>query len=451
MDYKINTGFHSRRVSITSRSPLSSIIRGLFPELSTRHLRIALLTLACIPWSACHARHVDNSVVAPSIDFTEVPLAAAGNAQKLSPIRGRVTGEHSGQQVVLYARAGNTWWVQPFTNLPFTKIQPNSKWSNSTHPGVDYAALLVGADFQPPFKTNVLPTAGVAAVAIIHGEPVFWQRWWFPFVCVIAGVLAIFGYHRLRLHKATRKLRLSFEERLAERMRVAQELHDTFLQGVLSASMQLHVAVDQMPAESPSRPALDHVIQLMEQVAEEGRNTLQGMRSSIGSAHDLEHSFLKIPQELSIPRDIRFRIIVEGPPVPLQPAVRNDVYRIGREALVNAFRHSRASNIELELEYAVNQLRLLVRDNGRGIGPEALRSGRNGHSGLSGMRERAERIGGTLKVSSGGTCGTEVELNVPSPLAFESYRLSRTSKWFTVLRSRDKSESAPETGERVIK
>jgi len=98
--------------------------------------------------------------------------------------------------------------------------------------------------------------------------------------------------------------------------------------------------------------------------------------------------------------------------------IRDEVYRIGREALINAFRHSSAQNIELELEYAAAQLRLLVRDDGCGIDPDVLRAGREGHWGLPGMRERAERIGAHFHVWSSSTAGTEVELSVPSQIAF---------------------------------
>jgi len=448
MEYTISNHALNPRRRQNFATDLSPQILGLRAEPATRFIAASLLVVICILWSGCHAQLGTNSVANPAIEFTEIPLAAAGNPQKLTPIRGRVIGGTSGQRVVLYAKAGTSWWVQPLTNEPFTKIEPDSKWSNFTHPGTDYAALLVGSDFQPPLKTEELPTAGVVAFAVVRGEPVFWQRWWFPFVCVIAVIFAVFGYHRLRLQQATRKLGVNFDERLAERMRVAQELHDTFLQGVLSASMQLHVAVDQIADDSPSRPALIHVIRLMEQVAEEGRNTLQGLRSSVGSAQDLEHSFSRVPQELNLQRRIGFRIIVEGPALPLQPAVRNDVYRIGREALINAFRHSGASKVELELEYAVDQLRVLVRDNGRGIDPELLRSGGGTPLGLSTMRQRAEAIGGRLKITSGLACGTEVELCIPSSLAFESYRLHRASNWLMALSPRDQeaSSSEPEKG-----
>ncbi len=443
MEHAINPGVSNYKRSETPRRRWISRLRS--PELSTQPIATALLVVICILLGGCQARQNGNNPAHPTIEFTTVPLAGAGDPDKLSTIKGRVIGAQPGQKIVLYAKGETAWWVQPFANQPFTSIHPNSRWSNFTHPGTEYAALLVGPDFQPPLTSNGLPTAGVVTFAVTHGAPAFWQRWWFPFLCVIAGVIAIFGFHHLRLRQTTRKLSVRFEERLAERMRVAQELHDTFLQGVLSASMQLHVAVDQMPPDSPAQPALNHVLKLMGQVVDEGRNTLRGLRSSVGSAHDLEYSFSRVPQELSVQQEIGFRVLVEGPALPVKSAIRNDIYSIGREALVNAFRHSRASNIEVELEYAPNEFRVVVRDNGCGIDPEVLHSGRDGHWGLSGMRERAERIGARLKVSTSVSSGTEVELSVPSRLAFESDASNRASNWITRIYTRDKDVFKPES------
>src|SRR5262249_30975704 len=111
------------------------------------------------------------------------------------------------------------------------------------------------------------------------------------------------------------------------------------------------------------------------------------------------------------------RVIVEGEPRPLHPLLRDDIYRIGREALVNAFRHSRAKNIEIELEYG-SRFRVLIRDNGSGIDDSGLRSGREGHGVLRGMREGAEKMGGRFSVRSAPAAGTEVELSVPGSVAF---------------------------------
>jgi ligand-binding sensor domain-containing protein len=265
---------------------------------------------------------------------------------------------------------------------------------------------------------------------------VFWQTWWFELSCLAACAAMALGLYRYHLRQVTGQLNVRFEERLAERTRLAQELHDTLLQGFLSASMQLHVTVDQLPEDSPSKASLDRILQLIRQVIEEGRNALQGLRPSPIGAPDLEQAFSRIPEGLSTREDVDFRVIVEGRPRPLHPLVRDEVYRIGREALVNAFSHSHARKIEAELEYGARELRILIRDNGRGIDPEVLRSGRAGHWGLPGMRERAERIGARLSLWSSATAGTEVELSIPSNIAFPSGSRNGSRGWFARLYSR---------------
>ena len=222
-----------------------------------------------------------------------------------------------------------------------------------------------------------------------------------------------------QLRELSKQLNDRFKERLTERTRIAQELHDTLLQGFISASMQLHVAADQVPEDSPAKAPLGRVLQLMEQAILEGRNAVRGLRSSPGGSYDLEQAFARIQQELAIEDQIAFRVVAEGRPRPLHPLIRDEVYRIGREALVNALRHSGASRIEVEVEHAPQRLRIVVRDNGCGIDTQLLRAGREGHWGLSGMRERAERIDARLKVWSRAGTGTEIELSVPSHIAYQ--------------------------------
>lgn len=214
---------------------------------------------------------------------------------------------------------------------------------------------------------------------VARGELAFLYEWWFPLLCVIAAAIVLIAAHRLRLRQMNRKLSLRFEERLAERARVANELHDALLQGVLSASMQLDVAVDQLPPNSPALPAMNRVLQLMGQVIDEGCNALRGLRSSIESADDLKSSLSRVPTELGNQQGVDFRVVVEGLALPLRPTIRDDVFGIGREALVNAFRHSHARSIDLRLGYSASQLRIVVCDDGCGIHPQVLRSGRDGH------------------------------------------------------------------------
>jgi signal transduction histidine kinase len=197
------------------------------------------------------------------------------------------------------------------------------------------------------------------------------------------------------------------------------------LQGIVSAAMQLDVVVDQLPANSPAALRLSGVLELMRHVIEEGRNAVRGLRSSNSDSDDLAQALFRIPQDLGIEVRSNFQVIVLGSARKLNPLIRDEVYHIGRELLVNAFRHSRAGCIEVELEYARWRFRMLVRDDGCGIDPQVLRAGREGHWGLPGMRERAERVGASLTVWSRTAAGTEVALSVPNSIAFES-RVSRS-------------------------
>lgn len=310
-------------------------------------------------------------------------------------------------------------------------------------PAEKYRFLVIASNSEGVWNSST-------AVLRLVIEPLFWQTWWFRLSMVIAAVIVALAFVRLRLIQVTKQLNVRFEERLAERTRIAQELHDTLLQGILSASMQLHVADEHLPSHSPAKPLVERVLELMGSVIEEGRNAVQGLRSTKRSLLNLEHALSQVRQEFPLQSQIAFRVIVEGASRPLHPVVRDDVYRVCYEALSNAFRHSHASDIEVELEYSPRYLRVLIRDNGGGIDPQVLRSGRDGHWGLSGMKERTERIGGKLRVLSRADAGTEVELSVPGQLAFESLPGGRSERRLAKLLSRKKrNEESPSVDEQI--
>jgi hypothetical protein len=255
-------------------------------------------------------------------------------------------------------------------------------------------------------------------------EPLFWQTLWFRLLAVLGTILVVIAVYRFRLRRITNTLNVRFEERLAERTRIAQELHDTLLQGFLSASMQLHVAAERLPDETAAKPAIQKVQSLMGYVIDEGRNAVQGLRTDDAATKDLAQSLSGVQAEIAAenPEGVQpqFHLVVEGEVRTMHPLLRDEIYKIGREALVNAFRHAEAEEIGLELHYGEREFRMTVRDNGRGVGSDVLRSGREGHWGLPGMRERAEKIGGRFAVRSSPRGGTEVELVVPGAVAFPS-------------------------------
>jgi signal transduction histidine kinase len=262
-------------------------------------------------------------------------------------------------------------------------------------------------------------------------SPAWFQRTWFRLLCVVCGVVMASLLYRIRVRQIAAGINARFEERLAERNLVAQELHDTLLQGFLSASMQVHVAKDRLPEDSPVKPALTRSLELMGQVIEEGRMALRGIRSTAVVALDLEDAFAQIQQEFTPgstnEKPAEFRLIVEGRQKPLNPLLRDEIYRIGREALTNAFRHARASHVEIELQHGSRDFRLLVSDDGCGVDPHTLHAGQNGHRGLSGMRERAERMGARLHLFSSPSAGTEVYLSVPGFIAYQDRPPGRRS------------------------
>ena len=211
------------------------------------------------------------------------------------------------------------------------------------------------------------------------------------------------------------------DERLRERARIARDLHDNLLQGFLGLSLQLQVAVEQVSAESPAKPSLDRAVLRMRHVINESRDILQGLRTSVVESMSLEQALSRLREEFAPDGRVRFRVFVTGRPKPLKPAIHEQIYLIGREALINALRHSEATSIEAEIEYLPRQLRVSVRDNGRGMDPAVVTAGRRAHWGLVGMRERATGIGAQFRVWSRLGAGTEVEVSLPGRALADAY------------------------------
>ncbi len=204
------------------------------------------------------------------------------------------------------------------------------------------------------------------------------------------------------------------EERRRERARIARDLHDTLLQGLLSAAMQLQLAEGWLPPDSPAKPLLSRARRLMRRGIDEGRAALRGLRSTSAPATTLEHSLSDFLEELAPADRARMRILKMGRPTQFDAVVLQQIYLITREALLNAMRHSDAKRIEVEIHYSPRKLRVTVRDDGSGIDPQLLHFGRKAHWGLTVMRERAAHIGAHLRIRSRPKAGTELVLSLPS-------------------------------------
>jgi signal transduction histidine kinase len=267
------------------------------------------------------------------------------------------------------------------------------------------AVFLLQYYFVPLFSTagSKNPLAIVASVAFLV------TAW------VITAMVS-------RVRKMTEaQVTVRFEERLAERTRIARELHDTLLQSFQALMLHFQSVSDMLPPGA-AKKALEEALDHADQAILEGRNAIQNLRSSTTVTNELVQAIAALGEELG-GRDGKgnggaLRVSVEGKPHELHPIVRDDIYRIAREALQNAFRHARATRIEAEITYGERQLRLRIRDDGTGIDSDVVSMGRQGHWGLQGMRERAQQMGGQLEIWSETGAGTEVDLSIPGTAAY---------------------------------
>jgi len=257
--------------------------------------------------------------------------------------------------------------------------------------------------------------------------PTYYQTLWFQASCAVAFLALFCLLYRYRVHQIAREFSARVEGRVDERLRVSRELHDTLLQSFQASLIQMQAARDlfsRRPTQSSQN--LDDAITMAAGAIAEGRGAIQGLRSQPPVQDDLVQVLSVTGQDLARSQEVKehpatFRLEVEGERQPLEPLLQDEVSRIARELLRNAFRHSHASQIEAEIRFDPHHLRLHVRDDGKGILPEILKAGgRDGHWGLAGMRERAKRIGARLDFWSEAGAGTEVELTVPASIAYQN-------------------------------
>ena len=208
--------------------------------------------------------------------------------------------------------------------------------------------------------------------------------------------------------------------RSAERARIARDLHDTVLQDLIGSEMELDALRRRLPpALADERATLERVVAQLARAGRAGRDAVRGLRAARPSPRDLALVLSSVAEELREASPREFRMRTDGTPRELRPRAEEAAYRIGVEALTNAFRHAAAALVSVSLDYSADQFRLVVADDGRGIAPEVLHAGgRAGHFGLAGMRERAAEAGGALGVRSGPGAGSTVELLVPGHAAF---------------------------------
>ena len=274
---------------------------------------------------------------------------------------------------------------------------------------------------------------GAESTIAFEVEPAVWQTWWFRVSLMVLAAGLTLLFYRLRLLQLTHQLNLRFEERLAERTRIARELHDTLLQSFNALLLRLQTVSNVLPMQpEEAQRRIDLALEQASGAISEGRDTLNELRSSGSVTIDLDQAISKFARELlsASPTEPvpEIHVQVEGSPLPMNPIVRDEVFRIVTEAVRNAVRHAKARQIEVEIRYDEHHLRLRIGDNGMGIDPTILnRDHKAGHWGLRGMRERAKLVGGTLEVWSQLNVGTEIALSIPATSVYVKAPYARWS------------------------
>jgi signal transduction histidine kinase/ligand-binding sensor domain-containing protein len=263
--------------------------------------------------------------------------------------------------------------------------------------------------------------------------PAWYQTNWFRILCVVAVVFIIWIIYRLRVLQISRSIAARFDERLAERTRLARDLHDTFLQTIQGSKLVADDALDPSTDPTRMRRAMEQLSVWLGRATQEGRAALNSLRAGTTQTNDLAEGLRRATEDGLIPSAMAVAFSVIGDPREMHPIVRDEIYRIGYEAIRNACMHSGATRLEVDLRYT-DDLALRVSDNGAGIDPAIADGGKAGHFGLQGMRERAARIGGKFTLESSSNRGTEITLIVPGGTIFRKMMPVRRSL-FTGIRT----------------
>jgi signal transduction histidine kinase/ligand-binding sensor domain-containing protein len=284
----------------------------------------------------------------------------------------------------------------------------DTQWIEAGHRRVAYYTDLPPGDYTFRVEAGTEHGSWSADTAFVAFSipRAFYQTTSFVVLSTSAAILLLYGLYTVRVRQLAASYRIRLDERLAERSRVAQDLHDTLLQGFISCGIHLQVLVDEIK-DASAHARLSAIVNRITKVVEEGRQAVAGLKS--GVVDDVSEALAREAALLRGPQATDVRLTVLGVRAALKPIVRDVAYYIGREALANAYRHAMATQVEIEIVYGPSDFRLCVRDDGRGFRSTRAPSD---HWGLRGMKERADSIGGTLVVRTRAGHGTEVTLTV---------------------------------------
>ncbi len=395
---------------------------------------------------AFYPDRIKETTWTPPVVLTDLHVLARDiKLGKDSPLKQAITQSRdlllTHSQTMLSLEFSALSYLNPSSTRYRYKLDPlDSDWNQvaSNQRVVTYTSLPAGKfNFRVQAATGRGAWSEPGAALAIQILPAWWNTWWFR--CMYVSVLLLFGYflYWYRLRQLTQQYSMRLEERLAERTRIARELHDTLLQGFHGLMLRFQGATGLVPEGSKARTVLEDALDRADLLLVASRDRIRDLRQEAGPVTPLAEGLAEAGRELQRDSPIAFTVVVTGAQRELNSMIRDEVFLIGREAIVNSFCHSQGSKIEVEVDFDHSALRLRVRDDGQGIGEETLRAGGSvGHWGLSGMRERAEKMGARFRLWNRSGAGTEVEVTIPGAIAYHDRRGRSVGSWLKRLRKK---------------
>ena len=349
--------------------------------------------------------HIENITVDGQAFAVDSPLAIAPHPDRLS-IRVTATGVLMPERV----------------RIEYMLEGVDGAWQTvGTDRTAEYTQLRPG---RYRFRSRAWNESGIRSPAeasiAIRVLPAWYQTAWFPALALVLtaslGFAGAVQVQKYRLRRTIAAAQARFDATIAERTRIARELHDSLIQGFTGITLQMEAVRSNLGARDPATERITDILATADSTLREARDMVWDMRSAAAPGTELPLQLERVARRMASGRSLAVHHAIHGTPRDLSPEIREALYRAGREAVVNAVRHASPRAIHIRLEYADTHVILEVRDDGRGAAAASFQEAtEKGHWGVAGMRERVRLVDGSLTIESVPQGGTAVIVSVPVP------------------------------------
>jgi signal transduction histidine kinase len=403
---------------------LPSPIVGLSSLVSSADGGLYVATRNNLQW--IDTAHIPHNSIAPSVLVTSVRVGnqdfvRPGTPIRLQPNAANVQISYSASSLLIPERVRFRYqlvgydkdWVDAGTRHQafYTKL-----------PAGKYTFLVIACN-----DSGVWSPSGASVVLTVL--PTLIETFWFRLCISLTMAAILYLGFILRMRSLQRSLEERLQERFFERERIARDLHDTLFQGVEGGLLHINAVISRLTMESEAKEKLRVAFSDINEVMASSRNLIFNQTKS-SEPIEFEQMIQGYGEQIGVLSEIRFKVSVSGRKREIKPQICEELLKIVKESVSNAFRHANARQIQVQIVYSRSALEVFICDDGVGIDPMILEvGGRQGHGGLPGMRQRAASIGAQFWLSPRERGGTEIRIRVTGNVAFCSQVLCRIARW----------------------